>query len=508
MDNQFPLPGPIAAVPAPGPGPGQTTTTVTTTEVSHVPSPEEAAPPPPGYIPPASEKPPATPSSRFKVLIFIALGLLVVGTIAFFLFRTLVGGAAQKPQAASPTNVVTLTYFGLWEPSSVMKPVIDAFEKQNPNIKIDYQLQSPADYQDRVKTALEGQTAPDVVRLHTTWLPIFAADLLPAPPNTLSATELSTNFYPIISKLLVSGTQVYGAPMTAESLGLYVNTAILQQKQLQPPKTWEDLLTAAKAVREVDPLTGKIIRAGVALGNTTNVEYWPDIVSMMLLQAGVSLTDIKGTEVAITLKYYTDFVGKHNVWDATMPPSTVAFANEKVAMIIAPSWVAKDIKAINAALSWQVVPVPQLPDIDPVNWTSVWFEGVAKNSKHPQEAWKFVSYLASAQAQQVLFDAATADRGFPQPPANKAVAEIASKNAVLAPFVAGLNTARTFYTASRTQDSPTGLNSRLIKYLEDAVNGITINQDTVKIVETLNSGFTQVLSQYGLVAAPTPTPTP
>lgn len=497
MDNQFPLPGP-----------SQTTTTTVTTESTPVPNPEEAAPPPPGYIPPASVQPPATPSSRFKIIAFIVLGLLIVGAIAFFLFRTLVGGASGKPQAASPTNIVTLTYFGLWEPSSVMKPVIDAFEKQNPNIKVDYQLQSPADYQDRVKTSLESQSPPDVVRLHTTWLPLFASVLLPAPPNTLSATELSTNFYPIIGKLLVAGTQVYGAPMTAESLGLYVNTAMLQQKQLQPPKTWEDLLTAAKAVKEVDPITGKIIRAGVALGNTTNVEYWPDIVSLMLLQSGVSLTDIKGSEATITLKYYTDFVTKHNVWDATMPPSTIAFANEKVAMIIAPSWVAKDIKAINPSLSWQVVPVPQLPDIEPINWTSVWFEGVAKNSKHPQEAWKFVSFLASANAQQILFDAATIDRGFPQPPANKAVAEIASKNAVLAPFVASLTTARTFYTASRTQDSATGLNSRLIKYLEDAVNSISTNQETVKVIETLNSGFTQVLSQYGLVAAPTPTPTP
>jgi ABC-type Fe3+ transport system substrate-binding protein len=101
------------------------------------------------------------------------------------------------------------------------------------------------------------------------------------------------------------------------------------------------------------------------------------------------------------------------------------------------------------------VPVPQLPDIDPINWTSVWFEGVAKNSAHPQEAWRFVSFLASANAQQILFDSATQDRGFPQPPANKAVAEIASKNPVLAPFVESLNTAKLLHRLknSRFQNS-------------------------------------------------------
>ncbi len=498
----------MPTMPAPANILPEATTPTPSIETPPLSGPEEAAPPPPGYQPPASVTPPGAKSPILKILLPIVIGLLVFGLVGYLVFKLFFSNKETPTQSATAAQPVTLVYYGLWEPSTVMKPVIDAFEAKNPKIKIDYQLQSSQDYQDRLKTALEGSDSPDIVRLHTTWLPLFAANLLPAPPNTLSATELSTNFYPIVSKLLVASNQVYGAPMAAESLGLYVNTAMLQQKQLQPPKTWEDLLTVAKAVKEADPLTNKITRAGVALGNTSNVEYWPDIVSMMLLQSGVSLTDIQGPEVAVTLTYYTDFVTKHTVWDETMPPSTVAFANEKVAMIIAPSWVAKDIKAINPSLSWQVVPVPQLPDVDPVNWASIWFEGVSKTSKYPLESWKFVSFLASAEAQQILFDSAATDRGFPQPPANKAVAETASKNAVLAPFVSSLNTAKTFYTASMTQDAKTALNYRLIKYLEDAINGIIAKQETPKVIEALGKGFTQVLSQYGLVAAPTPTPTP
>jgi len=471
-------------------------------------APSDAAPPPPGYQPPSPATPPIIKASLARLILPIGIGLLVIGLISYLLFRIFAGGKESSPTSVSPSPAVTLSYFGLWEPLSVMQPVIDAFELKNPNIKINYQLQSSQDYQDRLRTALGSPNPPDVVRLHTTWLPLFATYLLPAPPNTFSATELTTNFYPIVGKLLMASNQVYGAPMVAEGLGLFINTAMLQQKQLEPPKTWEDLLTVAKAVKEADPVTGKLTRAGAALGNTTNVENWPDIVSLMLLQAGVSLTDIQGPEVAVTLTYYTDFVTKHALWDDTMPPSTVAFANEKVAMIIAPSWKAKDIKAINPSLSWQVVPVPQLPDVDPVNWASIWFEGVAKNTEHPLEAWKFVSFLASAEAQQILFDAATADRGFPQPPANKIVAETASKNPVIAPFVLSLPSAKSFYTASMTQDSPTALNSRLIKYLEDAVNGIVARQETPKVVEALGQGFAQVLSEYGLVAAPTPSPTP
>ena len=494
MDNQFPLPGPT------------TTTTTTTETLAPLPTPEEAAPPLPSYQAPASTKAPVVKPSPIKTILLIVGGLLLIGLIVFGVSKLMGNSSATK--SASSTQTITLTYYGLWEPSSVMKPVIDEFEKENPTIKVSYQLQSSQDYQDRVKTALESQNSPDIVRLHSTWLPLLAKDLFPSPTNSVSATEISTNFYPIVAKTLVSGTQVYGVPMTMEGLALFVNTAMFQQKSLTMPTTWEDVVTDAKLIKEVDPLTGKLTRAGIALGNTTNVDHWSDIVSLMLLQAGVKLTDPQGDEVLATLQYYTDFINKNHVWDDTLPPSVTAFANEKVAMVIAPSYRAVDIKAINPSLSWQTISVPQLPDSDTVNWATYWFEAVSKNSKHPTEAWKFLSFLASAKAQQILFDSATTDREFPQPPANKAVAATAQSNAVVAPFITSMDTARTFYTAGDTHDSKTALNSRLIKYLEDAVNAVSQNQDTKTALTTLDSGFIQVLSQYGLVAAPTATVTP
>ena len=490
MDNQFHLPGP-SNVPEPS---------------APLAMPEEATPPPPSYEPPASEKAPVVKPSILKIIFPILGGLIVIALIVFGISKLFGGKSSTK--SAQTGETITLTYYGLWEPSSVMKPLIDEFEKENPGIKISYQLQSPQDYQDRVLTALEGQNSPDIVRLHSTWLPLFAKSLFPAPANTVSSTEMSTNFYPIVSKTLIAGTQVYGVPMTMEGLALYMNNAMFQQKSLTAPKTWEDVLTAAKELKEVDPLTGKLTRAGIALGNTTNVDQWPDIVSLMLLQAGIKLSDPTGPEVSATLNYYTDFVNKHRVWDDTLPPSTVAFANEKVAMIIAPTWRAPEIKEINPSLSWQTVPVPQLPDSDTINWSSYWFEAVGKNSKHPQEAWKFLSFLASAKAQQILYDSATTEREYPQPPANKAVAAIAQKNTIIAPYITSFDTASTFYTASATRDSKTALNSRLIKYLEDAINSISGNQDVTQALETLNNGFVQVLSQYVLVSAPTVPTTP
>jgi len=464
---------------------------------SNFPPPEENRPIPPDYLAPEPIAAPNVQPSPFRFIVPIVAGLLVVGLIAFLGFK-LFGNSQNKTTATEEPT--TITYWGLWENPSIIKPVVEAFEKENPDIKVNYEMQVSTDYQDRLQTTITSQKTPDIVRIHSTWLPLFYQNLLPAPANTVSTTEIETNFYPAVKQLIINN-QIYGIPLTMESIALFVNTQMFEAASLSTPKTWEDVQSAAKTLLITDKLSGKITRAGIALGTTTNVDFWPDIISLMLLQGGANLLSPTASQLTGTLKYYTQFSkGIDAVWNNTLPSSTLAFATEKVAMILAPSWKAVDIQTINPNLSWKTIPAPQLPDVEPVNWTSYWFEAVPKNSQHSQEAWRFLTYLSSAKAQQLLFESASRERGFSQAPAHKSVASIAQQNPISAPFVEALPTAQTFYTASLTHDSSTALNSRLIKYLEDAVNAYASNSnETNQVTDTLIKGFNQVLSQYRLV---------
>ncbi len=469
--------------------------------------PSETPPPPPNYHPPkpAIHSPVNKLSKSPKIkVIFIIAGILIFILTIFFIIKN-VGHKKTKTPTTSG-KITTLTYWGLWEPPSVMEPVISAFEKDNPNIKINYIVQSHKDYQQRLSNVLNSKESPDIVKLHTSWLPLFKKQLMPAPVNTISPSQLATNFYPVIQSTLSLNNQVYGIPITAEGLALFINSEMYKQASLQIPETWEDLKNNAKQLTQRDPETGKITRAGVALGNTTNVSHWADIVSLMLLQSGVDLLDPQPQSIIDTLTFYTMFITKDRVWDDTLPDSINAFANGKVAMIFAPSWRAVEIQTINPSLNWQTAPVPQLPDTPTVSWASIWFEAVPKNARHYQEAWKFLSFLSSAKAQQLLFESASKDRGVSQPPANKAVSVIAQQNPILKPFVDSLPSAKTFYTASLTHDQSTGINSRLIKYLENAINSISQGEQDSISAETMILGFNQVLSQFGLVT-PIPQPT-
>ena len=58
--------------------------------------------------------------------------------------------------------------------------------------------------------------------------------------------------------------------------------------------------------------------------------------------------------------------------------------------------------------------------------------------------------------------------------------------------------AQSWYLVSRTFDGATGINSQIGKYFEDAVNAVNTGTPAEKALETVASGVSQVLSQYGL----------
>ena len=63
------------------------------------------------------------------------------------------------------------------------------------------------------------------------------------------------------------------------------------------------------------------------------------------------------------------------------------------------------------------------------------------------------------------------------------------------PFVSQGKDATSSFFASGTYDE--GLNSKMNKYLEDAVNSMLNSTSAETAVETLSKGVSQVLSEYG-----------
>ncbi len=440
---------------------------------------------------------------------------LITGLIILIVF--LVGGvAASFIFKNSPTlgiGTVTLTYWGLWEPQSVIQPLIDTYEKTHPRVKIVYQMQSPQEYRERLAAAINQGKGPDIFRIHNTWVPMFRPVLSPVPAGVYSAADFNSTFYPTANSDLRVGTNYVAVPLEIDGLAMFVNDDLLSQAGLRVPTNWEDLRTAAIAMSKCDSPDGTchsnnhILISGAALGTADNVDHWQDIIGVLMLQNNVNFNSLTTSEKAAddATTYYTDFVNLYHIWDSILPNSTNYFASGKVGIYFGPSWRVFDIKKLNPDLKFSVHPIPQLPldplrNEQPVTWSSYWAEAVNAKSAHTKEAWDFVQFLSSKDGLTQLYKNAVASgRQFGEPYSRQDLANQIKTDPYAGPFIQQAPYAHSWYLASFTNDGPTGINTKLSAVFADYINH--------KIdVSAFATQVNQVLSQYGLSSAPAPTP--
>lgn len=449
---------------------------------------------PEGQVNPPPVKPPSGGSTLPRRLLMLVVFFLLAGALFF-------GGRFILSMVSGPAQA-TISYWGLWEDNPVVQSILSDFQKQNPKITVQYVKQSPRQYRERLQAAIARGEGPDVFRFHNTWVAMLRNELAIAPKDVMTATEFSNTFYPIATSNLVAGQSIFGMPMEIDGLGLYYNEDLFAAAGATKPTTWEDVLNLVPKLTVKTDST--ITTSAIALGTTGNVENFSDILATMMLQNGASLVAPTGKEAEETLIFYRKFANPTDpvyTWNDTLDNSIYAFATGKVAMILAPSWRAFDIKQINPNLHFKITPIPQLPG-NTVTWASYWVEGVSAKTKYPAQAWKLVKYLTSREVVTRLYTEEAKARLFGEPYARVDLANSLSQDPYAGAFVQQAANAKSFPLASRTFDN--GLNDKLIKYLTDAVNGLSQGSAPTAVLQTMSAGFQQVLGQYGLVSANPP----
>lgn len=431
-----------------------------------------------------------------KIVLIILGALVLLGVIGFAVKTFLL-----KPPIPVQTNV-TLTYWGLWEDSSTIDGLIQEYESTHKNVTINYVKQSKEDYRERLINNLARGEGPDIFRFHNTWVPMLSTSLAALPPEVMDAGTFQNTFYPVASQDLRQGTNLVGIPLMFDGLGLYINEDIFTSAGKNPPTTWDELSRTAGELTKKDA-DGRITQAGVAMGRTDNVDHWEDILALMMLQNGVSLGAPTGKSAEDVFSFFTVFAKQGGVWDKTLPPSTQAFASGNLAMYFGPSWRALEIKQTNPGLRFRVVPVPQLPKVNPtdkdITWASYWAEGVWNKSKNSKEAWEFLKFLSQKESLQKIYETSSKSRLFGPAYPRVDMANLLQNDPILGAYISRAPHARSWYLASRTFDGPTGMNSRLSAYFADSVNAIVDQgKEPKEVLETLSAGVAQVLSSYSV----------
>ena len=212
----------------------------------------------------------------------------------------------------------------------------------------------------------------------------------------------------------------------------------------------------------------RIIQAGAAMGETGNVDYWEDIIALLMIQNGVNLTNPVSERSESVIDFYTSYVtSKDKTWDSSQPSSVLAFAKGRLAMLIAPSRSANEIREINPDLRFITVPVPQIPksepDIPDITYATYWFEGVWSRSVNSDIAWKFLKFMAESENLLAMAEIYQQKGKFPEVFPRRDMGILLKDDPVIGSVVLLSENAKSWYLAGNTNDGEKGINSMLAK---------------------------------------------
>lgn len=421
-----------------------------------------------------------------------------VKLLVIFLFTIILSGCSLF--TGEEEELITLKYWGIWDSPKVMNQIRQDYNQLKPHVDIVYEKKSPQQYRETIEAQISLGKGPDIFQFHNTWTPMLTQELTPIPESVISSSTFKDEYYPIIFKNLRNAKKEFvGAPLGVDGLGLYWNEEIFQAAGIaKPPSTWQELAqTAAKLT--VRDTAGNIRTAGIALGTASNVDHFSDILGLMILQNGGDLKTPTGTNSADALDYYVQFAkGNNNVWDESMPKSTVAFTGGSLAMYLAPSYRAAEVKTENPLLKFKVAPVPQLQGGD-ISWGSYWAIGVSKaidDKRQLEAAMDFLKYLQSNETLIKLYSesAKTPGRFIGLPYPKKALAQNLAADPIVGAYVTDAPFMSTFPLVSQTYDN--GLNDEIIKAYEKAVNTVSAGGEASKALQVTAQEITKTLQKY------------
>lgn len=264
----------------------------------------------------------------------------------------------------------------------IIKSVISDFEKENPDIHVEF-LHIPQNYFQKLHLLFASNTEPDVMFLNNLYLPIYAnaGRLLPLTPSV-------ENYDKKVLDALSWHGEFFAVPRDISLLVVYYNKDLFKRAGVGAPQadwTFEDMLAKCRQIRSKTGMFG------------ISFEEEPLFYLPYVMSEGGSFYELDVEPTRRALEFYADLRGKYHVAprreESASATMAQMFLQEKVAMHLSGRWLTPKYLE-EAKFKWDIAPFPrgQKGSIVPLD-ASGW--AVAKSSKHTAEALRFVEYLAS-----------------------------------------------------------------------------------------------------------------
>jgi multiple sugar transport system substrate-binding protein len=307
------------------------------------------------------------------------------------------GGSADAESKTVSLTVIATNYGdsvrknseGYWDRVSL------AFGAEHPGIDVNVRVYGPDEVDEKVAKLVERGEAPDIVQTDS-YSEYAAGDLLYSADEVLSV-PVQASFVRSLANAGEMDRAQYGLPFTASTRLLYYNKDLFERANLEPPRTWDQLLAAARELKA----QGVKYPIAVPLGPEE-----AEAETLMWLLAGdggytdsTNSYDIASPANVATLTWLKENLVGEGLTGPVAPgelnrrEAVDAFLTGDAAMVNAPLSLVRQIADSSDSVPYGAVPLPsrdgkETPTMGTADWVVAF-----RNDEHRAAIGQFLDFL-------------------------------------------------------------------------------------------------------------------
>jgi multiple sugar transport system substrate-binding protein len=291
-----------------------------------------------------------------------------------------------------------------------LRPIIQEFEQQNPGIRLNM-VEGPlaSNLIEDLNTSafLLGDSPYDLINLDVTWTSKFAAaGWLKDLSSLISDTELTAFLPADIDGGRYNG-KIYRLPWRTDAGMLYYRKDLLEQAELQPPKTFTDLVQAATILQKNN---------AVQWGYVWQGRQYEGVVAMFMevlqgnngfwINSETKEVGLDQPQAIAALQFLVN-----TIQQGISPSGVITYQEDEPRRLFQSG---NTLLMRNWPYAWTLLnaedslvkgkvgikPMVHASGYDSAACLGGWGWGISSTTKHPQEAWKAVQFLTSEAAQR------------------------------------------------------------------------------------------------------------
>lgn len=275
----------------------------------------------------------------------------------------------------------------------ILKDLISDFEKENPDIKVEF-LHIPQNYFQKLHLMFASNLAPDVIFINNLNIPVYEKYLL----DLNEIIKNKEDYYPQVLDTMTYENRLLAIPRDVSTLVVFYNKDLFDKNNIPyPNENWNmiDFLNIAKNLTN-----NGVYGISFEENSLFYLPYMRAFEGGILSSTGEQIMNSENSQKGI--QYYSELRNKYNVapkkYQSASETMAQMFINGRLAMHLSGRWlVPKYREDIN--FDWDIINFPNVNGKSSVTLDSSGY-AITKTSKHKTEAVKLVEFLSSDKAIQ------------------------------------------------------------------------------------------------------------